>query len=199
MKQSDSIQLPPPDTGEPGSFERAVAKRRTVRDFSKRSLSLDQISQICWAAQGITHKREGLRSSPSAGALYPIEIYLATDEGVHHYEPKSHCLRQHLEEDVRPLLQRASWDQEMITEAPVCVVIAAVVSRVAADYGSRAERYSLIEVGHVGQNVLLQAEALGLSGVPIGACDDRSVVSALKLPKGQKVYYLIPIGYRKRG
>lgn len=199
MSRDEIVQLPPPDTGEPGSLEAAVARRRTVRDFARKPLSVKEISQICWSAQGITSKREGLRASPSAGALYPIELYLAAESGVYHYEPKGHALRRHLEGDIRPLLQRAAWNQEMITEAPVCVIIAAVVERVSREYGSRAERYCLIEVGHVGQNVLLQAQALGLAGVPIGAYDNRSTASVLKLPKGQSVHYLIPIGYSKRG
>jgi SagB-type dehydrogenase family enzyme len=193
-------QLPPPDAGERVSFERTVANRRTVREFDDRSLSLEQISQICWAGQGITDERDGLRAAPSAGALYPVELYIVTEDGVDHYEPAGHRMRRHLEGDVRPLLRRAALDQEMITDAPVCVAIAVVVDRVSRKYGSsRGERYCFLEVGHVAQNVLLQAQALGLAGTPIGAYEDRSVASAMKLPKGQRVIYLIPIGYPRRG
>lgn len=198
MERNRIVELPPPDTEGLAAFETTVATRRTVRDFARRALSPAQISQISWAAQGVTETSAGLRASPSAGALYPVELYLVTAEGVDHYEPDGHLLRRHVEGDVRPRLRKASLDQEMIDAAPLCVVIAVVVERLSGKYGGRAERYAILEVGHVAQNVLLQAQALGLGGVPIGAFEDRSVNAALKLPRGERVIYLIPIGYPKR-
>ncbi|MHC4774561.1 MAG: SagB/ThcOx family dehydrogenase, partial [Planctomycetota bacterium] len=130
-----------------------------------------------------------------AGATYPLELYVAVADGVVHYRPKDHTLRAHLDGDARPAIQRASLNQEMIGQAAACFAIAAVVSRVAAEYGSDAEAYTLLEVGHAAQNMLLEAEALGLAGVPVGAFDDKKVGSILELPRDQRVCYLLPIGH----
>jgi SagB-type dehydrogenase family enzyme len=189
------IELPPPSTTGKMPLEQAIARRRSVRSFTGKPLNPRQMAQLCWAGQGITEPREALRAAPSAGALYPIELLVATPDGVGHYHPKDHTLRAHMAEDVRPQIQRASLDQEMITQAWACFVIAAVVKRVAAKYGNQAEQYTLIEVGHVAQNVLLEAEALGLAGVPVGAFEDRKVAAILDLPRDHRVCYLLPVGH----
>jgi SagB-type dehydrogenase family enzyme len=187
--------LPPPRRAGRMSLERAIAARRCVRDFTAKPLAAAQIAQLCWAGQGITEPREQLRAAPSAGALYPIELYLATANGVDRYQPKKHRLRRHLRRDVRPDLQRAALDQEMITQAPLCIVIAAAVKRTAHKYGRRAQRYCFMEVGHVAQNILLQATALRLAGVPIGAFEDRRVAALLMLPRHQRALCLLAIGH----
>lgn len=187
--------LPPPDVKGTLPLEQAIAARRSVREFSAQSLTLEQIGQLCWAGQGVTDEARGFRAAPSAGALYPIELYLVTAQGVDHYLPREHALEAHLAGDVRPPLQRASLGQEAVGEAPLTIVVAAVVDRVARKYRDRAERYCFIEAGHVGQNILLEATAMRLGGVPVGAFDDGAVTDALRLPKDHRVLYLLPIGH----
>jgi SagB-type dehydrogenase family enzyme len=186
--------LPPPLLAGQMSLEEAVATRRSVRQFTQRSLTLKEISQLCWAGQGITDPGGRFRAAPSAGALYPIELYFVTADGVDHYQPEHHRLRRYSTGDARRPLQQAALNQEAIGDAPVCVVVAAVVKRTARKYGGRAERYCFIEAGHVAQNILLQATALHLAGVPIGAFEDEKVAAVLKLPKDHRVLYLLAIG-----
>ena len=187
--------LPPPVLAGQMSLEEAIAGRRSVRQFTDQPLALGDISQLCWAAQGITDERRGFRASPSAGALFPIELYVVTAEGVDHYRPRGHRLERHLAGDQRRALQQAALGQKAIGEAAACVVITAVVERTARKYGGRAERYCFMEAGHVAQNVLLQATALHLGAVPVGAFEDEKVAAVLGLPKDRRVLYLLPIGY----
>ena len=187
--------LPSPLLAGRMSLEEAIATRRSVREFTDKSLTLKEISQLCWAGQGITDPGGRFRAAPSAGALYPIELYLVTADGIDHYQPENHRLKTHLTGDVRRLLQRAALNQEAIGDAPMCVVVAAVVKRTARKYGERAERYCFIEAGHVAQNILLQATALHLAGVPVGAFADEKVTTVLKLPKDHRVLYLLAIGH----
>ena len=186
--------LPPPVLTGRMSLEEAINTRRSVREFIDQPLTMKDLAQLCWAGQGITDPRSGYRASPSAGALYPIELYVVTADGVDHYRPRDHGLDRHLPGDLRRAVQEAALHQESIGDAPACVVIAAVVERTARKYGRRAERYCFIEAGHVAQNILLQATALQLAGVPIGAFEDDKVASVLKLPKTHRVLYLLPVG-----
>lgn len=186
--------LPPPVAGKM-ALEDAIRQRRSVRQFEAKALTRQQVAQLCWAAQGITEKDRGLRAAPSAGALYPIELYVVTPDGVGHYRPREHALEPCVEGDRRPAVREAAGDQESIGQAGACFVIAAEIARTAKKYGQRAERYCLLEAGHVAQNLLLQATALGLGGVPIGAFDDDRVAEAIRLPSGQRVLYLVPIGH----
>jgi len=187
--------LPPADVSGKMPLEQTIAMRRSIRDFAAKTLTPEQISQLCWAGQGITEPATGYRAAPSAGALYPIELYLVTGEGVYHYLPREHALETHLTDDVRRPLQRASIDQESVGEATLTVAITAVVDRSARKYRGRAERYCFIEAGHVAQNILLQATALQLGGVPVGAFDDEQAARVLRLPKDTRVLYLLPIGH----
>jgi len=187
--------LPPADVSGKMPLEQTIAMRRSIREFAAKALAPEQIGQLCWAGQGITDRSTGYRAAPSAGALYPVELYLVTGEGVYHYLPREHALETHLADDVRRPLQRASVDQESVGEAPLTVAIAAVVDRSARKYRGRAERYCFIEAGHVAQNILLQATALQLGGVPVGAFDDEQAARALRLPKETRVLYLLPIGH----
>jgi SagB-type dehydrogenase family enzyme len=191
--------LPSPALAGPMSVEEAIRSRRSVREFTGAPLTLEEISQLCWAGQGITDPRLGLRSAPSAGGLYPIELYVVTAQGVNHYLPGGHKLERHLAGDLRQSLQGAALDQEAIGQSAACVVITAVVDRSTRKYGSRAERYCFIEAGHVAQNILLQAVSLGLGGVPIGACEDNQVAKLLQLPKGQRVLYILALGHPRNG
>jgi SagB-type dehydrogenase family enzyme len=193
--QGEPKKLPPPVAEGRMSLEEAIASRRSVRTFAGEPLTLKDISQLCWAGQGVTEPTGGFRASPSAGALYPIELYVVTADGIDHYQPKNHQLLPHKTGDFRRPLQGAALDQEAIGEAAAIVVITAVVERTARKYGQRAERYCFMESGHVGQNILLQATALHLAGVPIGAFEDEKVAAALKLPKDHRVLYLLAIGH----
>jgi SagB-type dehydrogenase family enzyme len=177
------------------SLEDVIRRRRTIREFTGAPLTTEEISQLCWAGQGITEPELGYRASPSAGALYPIELFVVTAEGIDRYVPTDGRFERHLTGDLRRALQRASLDQACVGEAGASLVIAAVVERMARKYGRRAEQYCFIEAGHVAQNILLQATALDLGGVPIGAFADEKVATLLKLPRDQRVLYMVSVGH----
>jgi SagB-type dehydrogenase family enzyme len=177
------------------TLSEALARRRSVREFAQKRLEPGQIAQLCWAAQGITEKGEGFRTAPSAGALYPITVFTVDHEALQEYDPKAHSLRQVIAGDLRGNLQAAAHDQSCVGSAPLCLVIAIDINKSAVKYGDRAERYCLLEAGHVAQNVLLQATAMGLGGVPVGAFDDQRVSTVLRLPKRLRPVYLLPLGY----
>jgi SagB-type dehydrogenase family enzyme len=176
------------------SLEETLARRRSVREYTHERLTVDHIAQLLWAAQGITRDWGG-RTAPSAGALYPLEVYVVTPEGLYHYLPDGHQAQALSGQDLRPALARAGLDQSAIHDAPAVFVIAAVYARTAGKYGNRAERYVKLEAGHVGQDILLQAVALGLGGVPIGAFHDDQVQRVLDLPSDHEPLYLIPVGH----
>ena len=176
------------------TLEEALAKRRSIREFTGRQLTLSELSQLLWACQGVTDKQRGLRSAPSAGALYPLEVYVVTKEGVFHYKPDRHELKVIRTGDIRKKLAGAALGQSAVSDAPCVFVITAVFERTERKYGVRAERYVHMEAGHACQNLLLQAVALGLSAVPIGAFDDSAVSRVLSLPKHHAPLYLIPLG-----
>lgn len=197
VEEDKQIQLPKPSLEGKISLEESIVQRRSQRQFKQKELNWEQIGQLLWAAQGITTSRGGfhLRSAPSAGALYPAEIYLLTREGLFHYLPQGHQLEVLGTKDLRMALADSSWGQETISQAPLDIIICAVYSRVTAKYGQRGIRYVHIEIGHIAQNIHLQAAALGLSSVPIGAFDDAAVKKILSLPKDHEPLYIIPIGY----
>jgi len=189
------LQLPAPERKGRMSLEEALAARRSVREFRREPITDRELSQLLWAAQGITSP-DGLRTAPSAGALYPLEVWVATASGFYDYEPHKHRLTRHLERDLRPDIHRAALMQEAILQAPVVLVIAAVYERTAQKYGEqRTPRYVHMEAGHSAQNLLLEAVALGLGGVLIGAFNDKEVARVLSLPADQKPLYLIPVGH----
>jgi SagB-type dehydrogenase family enzyme len=188
-------QLPPPPLVGKMSLEEAIRLRRSVREFTDKPLTIEQIGRLCWAAQGITDPQRGFRAAPSAGALYPMELYVVTPDGVEHYLPKRHVLERHLPGDFRKTLHQDGGVQDAVEKAPATLVIAAEVSRSAKKYRDRAERYCFMEAGHIAQNLLLEATALHLAGLPIGGLDDERAAAALKLPKGYRVLYVLPIGH----
>jgi len=197
------LKLPSPDVRGKFSFEEVLNKRRSIRDFSPEPVSLGYVSQILWAAQGITEKDDFGRTSPSAGALYPLEIYVVAREvkglerGIYHYDLFQHNLEIVTRGDYSQELAEACLSQLFIAEAPVVFVIAADYSRVTWKYGERGIRYVQIEVGHCGQNICLQAVALGLAAVPVGAFWDRQVKETIFLPDDLDPVYVIPVGYPK--
>ncbi len=190
----DIIDLPAPRTDGGMSLEEALAARRSAREFTDEPLTLEQISQLLWSAQGITADWGG-RTAPSAGALYPLEVYVVTADGSFHYLPDGHRLWVMSRGDLRAPLAEAALGQAAVSEAPAVFVITAVYARTAGKYGDRAERYVRLEAGHACQNLLLQAVALGLGAVPIGAFSDTEVQRVLGLPADQEPLYLIPVGH----
>ena len=193
-EQGSVTPLPTPATAGQVSVETALAQRRSVREFDARPLTDAELGQLLWAAQGITDQR-GYRTAPSAGALYPLEIYVATAGGLYHYEPGQHALTVASRDDLRPALYQAALRQAAVGQAPAVFVIAAVYERTAVKYGAeRSPRYVHLEAGHAAQNLLLQVVVLGLGAVPIGAFDDAGVQQALGLPAEQQPLYLIPVG-----
>jgi len=190
----ETIELPDARRDGPLSLEAALEARRSRRRFGERALRLDEIAQLFWAAQGRT--RPGRRTAPSAGALYPLEIYAATRQGLYHYRGEDHSALLRRQPFLRDSLFAASRRQEALRAPPAVFVIAGVPARSAAKYGARAERYTWLEAGHAAQNLLLQAVALGLDAVPVGAFRDDAVAAALRLPPGEKPLYLIPVGCR---
>lgn len=187
------ITLPAPRQQGPLSLEEALAGRRSMREYSPHPLTWEEIGQLLWAAQGITSP-QGFRTAPSAGALYPLEVYVVLPQGVYHYLPQKHELRRTTAGDRRTALGDAAVRQRPVYEAPAVFVIAGVYQRTAVKYGPRAERYVHLEAGHAAQNLLLQAVALGLGAVPIGAFHDDQVRAALRLHAEETPLYLIPVG-----
>ena len=209
MKQT-IIKLPVPRLQGNVSLEETILRRRAVRRYRREPLLLSQLSQILWSAQGITGTRE-FRAAPSAGATYPLEIFVfvgkqgviaseakqAPEElqaGIYHYEVDSHSLSLHTSGDLRPDLARAALDEEFIVKAPVDIVICALYHRTSYRYGSRGERYVHMEVGHVGENIHLQAVALGLATVEVGAFHDEEVRNVLGVDEQIKPLYIMPVG-----
>jgi SagB-type dehydrogenase family enzyme len=200
-----SFTLPQPAYDGEISVERAIKERRTVRAFRPDSLSIAQLSQLLWAAQGTTDARRGLRATPSAGALYPLDVYAVVGEGgvealgpgVYRYRAENHSLEVVEKGDRRKDVAHAALTQMWIATAPVIFVITAEYERITSKYGERGIRYAHIEVGHVGQNIFLQAEALRLGVGIVGAFRDASVADAIGAPKGHEPLIIIPVGYKQ--
>lgn len=188
-----TIELPAAKKTGGRPLNEVLQSRRSRRAFSAKELTDQQIAQLCWAAQGITDA-SGKRTAPSAGGLNPITIVVAGRNGVHEYLPQSHELISRGETDLRRELQAAALGQSPVGDAPACFIVAIDVQKTAKKYGSRAERYCLLEAGHVAQNILLTAEAYNLAAVPIGALSERRVSKILGLPSRLEAVYLVPVG-----
>jgi SagB-type dehydrogenase family enzyme len=197
IKMSELINLPKPIRDGSMSLEKATAIRRSRRDFSSQSLTLEQIGQLCWAAQG-QDAGGRYRTAPSAGATYPLEIFVITSDGLFHYLPYKHSLERLTDQDLRNKLAAAAWGQGFIEDAPLTLVFAAEFSRTTNHYGKRGIRYVYMEAGHAAQNVHLQAEALGLGSVAVGAFDDNSVSKVLSLQENFEPLYMVTVGHCRR-
>ncbi|MFB6134915.1 MAG: SagB/ThcOx family dehydrogenase [Halanaeroarchaeum sp.] len=182
----------------------ALAERRSRRSFTDEAVSLEAIASLCWAAQGVTDDEDGFRSAPSAGATYPIELSVVIDEGavpelspgIYAFRPDAAALALRTAGSVSSDLRSASHDQAWATGSGVSLAVSAVPQRTEAQYGSRgSDRYVPMEAGHVGQNVYLAAEALGLGTVCVGAFDDEAVGTALDLPDDQVPLAIYPVGH----
>lgn len=185
--------LPPPVTDSRVSLERAIAQRRSMREFRPDPLPLATVSQLLWAGQGITSS-DGKRAAPSAGALYPIELYAVTPSHVMHYLPDGHRVEARTTTDLRPQLRTAAFGQEHVAAAPLVLVVAARADRTRRKYTALADAFVEREAGHVAQNILLTAAATGLAAVPVGSVDGAHAAVALGTPPDQRVHYLIPVG-----
>ena len=193
------IKLPEPKYDSDSSLEENLVRRRSVRDYTDEQLTMEEVSQLLWAAQGMTSDR-GFRTAPSAGALYPLEVYLIAGHvkgltsGVYHYNPKKHELLMVVEGDMRSRLAGAALGQSPVKDGAVSLVFTGVYGRITGKYGDRGIRYVLMEIGHAAQNVCLQATAMGLGSVTIGAFSDQEVGRLLNLSEGEEPLYIIPIG-----
>jgi SagB-type dehydrogenase family enzyme len=197
----DTILLPEPQRSGAMSLEQALAERRSVRDYKDEPLTLAEVGQLLWAAQGVTDPA-GFRTAPSAGALYPLEIFVVVGNvdslppGAYRYDPGRHALIRTAEGDRRNALAGAALGQSSIRDGAVVVVFAAVYERITEKYGERGIRYVHMEAGHASQNVYLQAVSLGLGTVTIGAFYDDRVKDVVGFKDDEVPLYLMPVGKR---
>ena len=192
-RYSKQIELPQPSAAGTVSLEEAIGQRRSQRNFRADPLPIGTIGQLLWAGQGVT-SLDGKRAAPSAGALYPLELYVVTATEVMHYLPQGHRVETRATPDLRPALKAAAFGQPHVGAAPAIIVVAAVPDRTRRKYGARAEAFVDLEAGHAAQNMLLQATVRGLAAVPVGSLDSSRAAEALALPPGQTVRYFIPAG-----
>ena len=194
------IKLPEPEVSGDITIEETLAKRRSIRSYSNKALSIKDASQLLWAAQGVTSDI-GFRTAPSAGALYPLEVYLVAinvdgvDVGVYKYLPGNHSIIQTIEDDIKNELSIAALSQPQVRDCAANIVFAADYSRATAKYGKRGIRYTNIEIGHAAQNVYLQGVALGIGTCAVGAFDDEKVGEALRLPDNERALHILSLGY----
>jgi SagB-type dehydrogenase family enzyme len=201
------VEIPPPVLRGKMSVEEAIARRRSVRHFSQKPLSLGALSQILWATQGITGSDAGFRAAPSAGALYPLELYVVArkngvvglPEGVYHYESRGHRLALVKSGDFSSDLESATRDQEIVKEAAVTVVMTGVLGRTKEKYGRRGNQYVFQESGHAAQNTFLQAAALEIGTVVMGAFDAGAVRQVVGVGPDEEPLYVQPIGIPAKG
>jgi SagB-type dehydrogenase family enzyme len=198
-EQNELVKLPKPDLTGEQSVELLLQQRRSVRSYQKSSLNLAEVGQLLWSAQGVT-SAQGLRTAPSAGALYPLKLFVVVGEvddlppGIYQYNPEQHSLLKTVNGDSRKLLQKAARDQSCISDAAIIFVFTAIYQRTTRKYGERGVRYVHMEVGHAGQNLFLQAQALRLGTVVVGAFDDDEVRKVLNLDDDMQPLSLMPVG-----
>jgi SagB-type dehydrogenase family enzyme len=201
------IHLPYPRLRGSVSVEEALANRRSVREYREEPVTIEELAQLLWAAYGISETTYGLRTAPSAGAQYPLELYAVVGDlgvktgegylpaGIYHYDVYAHSLRMRKAGDYREALYRAALEQIWVLKAPVSLVFTAVYSRTTRVYGERGRlRYVPMDLGHAGQNVYLQATALGLGTVAVGAFYDDEISEILDLPPEETPLYIMPVG-----
>jgi SagB-type dehydrogenase family enzyme len=198
-----AIKLPAPAHKGGMALNEALQVRRTMRQFANRPLDLAQVSQLMWGADGLSDPR-GYRTAPSAGATFPVDVYLVVGErgagdlaaGVYLYQVREHALELTAPGDVRAAVARASLSQTWMAQAPVMVVIAADFRRCTARYRDRGYMYTHMEAGNISQNVMLMAEALGLGAGIVGAFEDRNLAQTLSLPANTAPLLVLPVGYK---
>lgn len=195
------IPLPEPRLESDVSVEETLAQRRSVREYTSEPLTLAELGQLLWAAQGITGENRRYRTAPSAGALYPLELYAwvsnvnGLESGVYRYEPSSHALTRHRTTIDTAALTEAALGQTWVEDGAAVLIFSAVYERTTQKYGARGRQYVHMEAGHAAQNVYLQAAALELGTVAVGAFDDAAIKRAVGLADGEVPLYLMPVGY----
>lgn len=200
--ESAIIELPEPQYDSDVSIEQSLLRRRSIRSYTGESLTLHEVAQLLWAAQGVTDPT-GFRTAPSAGALYPLELYVVAGDvqdlssGVYRYDPDEHQLLRTMEGDKRVELADAALGQYFIGEGAIVIVFTAVYERTTGKYGDRGIRYVHMEVGHAAQNLCLQAAAMDLGVVTVGAFYDEEVGELLDLPGDEQPLYVIPVGRKQ--
>ncbi len=198
-EQEAAIRLPEPQYDSDASLEQSILQRRSTRDYTGEPLTLQEVSQLLWAAQGITDI-QGFRAAPSAGALYPLEVYVVAGNvedltpGIYKYEPEGHELTILIAGDKRDELSEAALAQPWVKEGALVIVFTGVYKRTTVKYGERGVRYVHMEAGHAAQNLCLQTTAMGLGAVTVGAFHDERVAELLNLPEDEQPLYLIPVG-----
>ncbi|MEN6292906.1 MAG: SagB/ThcOx family dehydrogenase [Methanobacterium sp.] len=200
-----TINLPSPILEGNVSVEQAIQNRRSVRHYTNQSITLQDVSQLMWAAQGITDKANNLRSVPSGGQVYPLEVYIIVgkdgvtglSEGIYHYNPYNNTLEKTSKSDARSDLSQAANGQAWVKEAPVDIVITGDDSKMVAKYKDETlcTRFVNLEAGHAGENIYLEAEARGLVTVALGSFKDDQVHTVLGLPENENTIYIYPVGY----
>jgi len=199
FKEGTTIKLPEPRYDSDVSLEQSLLQRRSTRSYTGESLTLTEVSQLLWATQGITDDR-GFRTAPSAGGLYPLEVYIVAGNvenlapGIYKYEPGLRELIPIIAGDRRSELADAALGQSWVKEGAIVIVFTAVYERTTGKYGEQGIRYVHIELGHAAQNLCLQATAMGLGVVTVGAFHDEQVVELLNLPGDEQPLYIIPVG-----
>lgn len=197
--RGEIMELPEPRLTGETSVEEALQNRRSRRKYKDEALDKKQISQLLWAAQGISDPENNFRTAPSAGALYPLETYAVISNvesftpGLYKYLPENHALEKIMEGDLSQKLQANALDQEWVGAAPLSIVLTGIYERVTSRYNKRGIRYTHIEVGHAAQNIYLQAEALDLGTVAIGAFSDEGIKETLRLDE-EKPLLILPVG-----
>jgi SagB-type dehydrogenase family enzyme len=199
------ITLPSPQLTGNISVEEAIQNRRSIRKFSNESLSINNVSQILWAAQGITNKQSSLRAAPSAGQVYPLEIYLIAgtegvnglEEGVYHYSPSNNTLEKKINGDLRADLSSIADNQPWVKQAPVNILITGNYQKMIDKYTDKelCTRFVDLEAGHVGENIYLQSETLGLVTVSLGSFNETQLKQLLQLPDNETPIYIFPVGH----
>lgn len=199
QEPKDVVKLPEPRYSSNVSVEKALLERRSMREYKKEPLTLSEVSQLLWAAQGITGP-DGYRTAPSAGALYPLEVYVVVGNvnnlsaGIYKYKPRKHELVRIAKGDKRAELSAASLGQSCVKSGAAVIVISAIYERTTQKYGERGVRYVHMEAGHAAQNVYLQAVSLQLGTVVVGAFNDEAVKKVITMPPREQPLVIMPVG-----
>jgi len=202
-EQEKIARLPAPKLQGAMSLEEAIKKRRCVRKFKDKPLALEQLSQLLWAANGVTGRDVRFRAAPSAGALHPLDFYAVVgkdsvpglDAGVWHYNPEEHTISLGAKGDLRDALKDVSLKQRQIARAEVVIVVTVEYERTTVKYGNRGKRYALLDAGFAAENLFLQVQTLDLASCVIGAFKDADVSRLLKLPEKHRPILIMTIGH----
>jgi SagB-type dehydrogenase family enzyme len=194
------LALAVPEGKDAGTLNGALTRRRSVREYQEKPISLEQVSRLLWAAQGVTGVG-GLRTSPSAGAIYPLKAYVIASQvaglaaGVYRYEPDTNELAFVESGDRRKVLCQAAMGQECVAMSPMAVLLVSWDKRMKGEFGDFAEKLVLIESGHAAQNFLLEAVSMGLGGIGLAKFDGDAIRAAVPFRSDEEPRYLLLAGY----